>query len=285
MWTFPGKTVNGTVNALLAASGAKGKSVFSNCVIEADIENAIGCMNAGGANIEIMDVASGTIEVIPTGKFASEIDFKIIPDRNATATYAIVGALFCKELVLSNAYLDIGPLWDFLRKVGASVEIDKDARAVSIRRMTGKSFSGVLEGKIPPAFSTDWGPLVQVLLTQLPGTTEYYDSVFTNRFALVPELVTMGAKAMLHNATEDKWVSAETYDQMGAYDRVRFEGPRSLHGTNVKANDIRNGAALVIAGLIADGQTVVAEALHIERGYEDMVQKLAGLGAKIEWGS
>ncbi|MDP3957668.1 MAG: UDP-N-acetylglucosamine 1-carboxyvinyltransferase [bacterium] len=284
-WTFPGGTVNGTINAILAVTGAQGKSTLRGCVVESDIENAIEFMNRGGANIKVTSVEEGVIEVTPIETFVTEMEFQIVPDRNATATYALAGVLLCKELALTNANVtyDNDPLWEFLKKVGASVEVNHNTQIVVVKKSSPQPLSETVEGTIPPGFSTDWGPLVQVLLTQLPGKTEYYDTVFTNRFALVPEIAKMGVRATLHEVEKDTWVNPSEFNQASKYDRVRFEGSTILRGAEVRANDIRNGAALVLAGLLAEGQTTISDAIHIKRGYEDMIKVFKTLGADINW--
>ena len=234
-------------------------------------------------HIKIVDRERGVIQITPTETISEEIDFTIISDRNATATYAIGAALLGEELIIENAHLvDTKPLWSFLREVGARVEVDETAGRAVINRMRPRSLSRMITGEIPPKFSTDWGPMVQVLLTQLPGTTEYYDTVFSNRFAHVPELVKMGAHALLHNVEHGEWVDGSEFTQTGEYDKARFE-KSTLHGAEVTANDIRNGAALVLAGLLAEGETVIHQPVHIKRGYEDMVAVYKQLGADIDW--
>jgi len=282
-FVFPGKTVNGTVNAVLAATGADSTVKLSGCAIESDIENSFDFMNQLGARIEIIDRKRGIVRVTPA-EVKSKLDFNIIADRNATATYAIAAALVGRKITMENINTaDTSPLWLFLEEAGSSVEIKEQSKTAVISLGERKAVSKVVEGRIPPEFSTDWGPMVQVLLTQLPGGSEYHEMVYSNRFAHVPELVKMGADAQLHDIDENDWVDPSSFSQEKSYDRCKFEGPTKLHGTTVTANDIRNGAALVLAGLVADGETIVRKAIHVQRGYEDMVKTLQNLGANVSW--
>jgi UDP-N-acetylglucosamine 1-carboxyvinyltransferase len=282
-FTFPKRSVNGTVNAVLAASGASGTTTLRNCALESDIENCFAFLRAIGTRVDVVDSAKGVVHVTP-GKALDLLDFALIADRNATATYAIAGALIGEAVTLENVHtLDTQPLWTFLREIGVSVEVDSASARAVCSKGTYQAYKKTIQGRIPPEFSTDWGPLVQVLLTQLPGVTEYHDTVFTNRFALAPELAKMGAKITLHEVESDTWISANQFDQAHKYDRCRIEGPTPLRGVPVVGNDIRQCAALVLAALIAEGETTIAEAIHVQRGYEDIAAALGSLGAHIAW--
>ena len=283
-FTFPGKTVNGTINAILAATGADQEVILKNCALESDIDNAICFMVQLGASIEIVDRGTGTIRVQPSTP-KDNLAFDIIADRNATATYAVAAALAGDQMTLQNInVIDTDPLWEFLTQVGAQLHLDREKQEITISKGERIAYPTVVEGHIPPKFSTDWAPMVQVLLTQLPGSAEYHENVFSNRFAHVPELVNMGATAQLHNTEQDIWVDGSEFSQSEKYDRCRYRGGTKLIGTDVYANDIRNGAALVLAGMIAQGETTVHNALHLNRGYEDIVATLGSLGADISWG-
>lgn len=282
-FTMEGRTVNGTVNAVLAATGAEGESTIHNCVLESDIEDSFEFMRQLGIEVTIVDREKGSVRVIP-GPAKAELEYQLIADRNATATYAVIASLLGDPLTLENVNIvDTSPLWDFLREVGADVQVDTQTKTTIITNARLRPHPEVVEGYIPPQFSTDYMPMIQVLLTQVPGKTEYHENVFSNRFAHVPELAKMGAVTSLHDIDKDKWIDGSDYGASLNLDRCRYEGPVELHGAKVAANDIRNAAALVIAGLIAKGETVVHEAIHAKRGYEDIVQNLTKLGAEIYW--
>lgn len=283
-YKFAGRTVNGTVNAILAATAASGEVLLENCAVESDILDAINFMRQLGASIEITDNEAGIISVKPGTQTKPKLNYTLIADSNATATYAIAGALCGRSLVLENINsADTLPLWEFLEAVGTKVHMDQEARSVVISQGEFKPHPHTLTGYLPPKFSTDWAPMAQVLLTQLPGKSEYYETVFSNRFAHVPELCKMGARIWLHDKNLDQWVAGSEFSQDKSYDRSRYHGSTKLTGREVYANDIRNGAALVLAGLVADGLTTVRNAVHLQRGYEDIVNHMGSLGAEISW--
>ncbi len=117
-----------------------------------------------------------------------------------------------------------------------------------------------------PGFSTDWGPMIQVLTSQIPGTSLFLETIFSQRFAHIDELIKMGARIYYANPPLD--TDLYNFDLLpGAFHAVQIQGPSSLHGTPVQANDVRAGAALVLAGLVAQGMTEVTGIEQIERGY------------------
>lgn len=282
-FTFPGRTVNGTINAILAATGATGITTLRGCVIESDILDAIAFMNQLGARVTVTDPLAGVITVA-AGQPKAELEYSLVADRNVTATLAVAGALAGRELVIRNINTaDTRPLWALFDEIGQPYRLDEAAAELTLSRADLHAPGRVIEGHIPPLFSTDWAPMVQVLLTQIPGQTEYHEMVFSNRFAHVPHLVHMGAQAQLHDSLHDRWVAGESFREAGQYDRCRYTGPAQLHGASVAAHDIRQAAALVLAGLIAEGDTVIREAVHVRRGYGDLVALLRSVGADLAW--
>ncbi|RJQ52721.1 MAG: UDP-N-acetylglucosamine 1-carboxyvinyltransferase [Actinobacteria bacterium] len=254
---FP--SVGATENLVMAACLAEGHTRIENAAREPEIADLIDFLNKMGARIS----GGGTSEIDIEGvRELHGAEHSVISDRIEAGTYLVAGAISRGRVTVENCNPEhLGMVIAKLRECGAKVETAKSAIIVD-------ATSGVLRGidvsTLPyPGFPTDMQPQFMALLATAKGTSFMTENVFESRFMFVDELIRMGADIR----TEDH--------------QARIKGVTSLSGAPVKAPDLRAGAALVIAGLAADGVTEVGDVHHIDRGYENFEAKLAGVGASI----
>ena len=254
---FP--SVGATENLLLAAVLAKGTTVIDNAAREPEIADLAAFLNRMGATIEGAGTATLTIEGVEE---LTPADHEVIPDRIEAATYLAAVGVAGGEIVLAGARPDHMDM--LIHKLGAmGVRVADTSDGLWAARPPGRPLTAVDVATLPyPGVATDCKALLVTMLAIADGVGVVTENVFAaNRYAYVAELQRMGADITLasHHAV--------------------VRGVRRLSGAPVKAPDIRAGAALVVAGLVADGETVVSGAHHVDRGYEDMVGKLSTLGA------
>lgn len=257
---FP--SVGATQNIMMAASMAKGDFVIENAAKEPEIVDLANFLNKMGAKVK--GAGTSTIKIKGVEKLTG-CTHQIIPDRIEASTFLVASAMTGGDIVVENVILDhIRPVIAKLREVGCKIteyededrlriEGPKEAKATKIRTLPY------------PGFPTDVQAQFVALMSVCQGQSIVEETVFENRFMHVPELVKMGALIVTEGVNE-----------------ARVVGVPSLKGTTVKATDLRAGAALVIAGLVAEGETTVIDIYHIDRGYTDLVGKLKALGADIE---
>ncbi len=254
---FP--SVGATENALMAAVLAKGETVIENAAREPEIADLAAFLNRMGANVLGAGSPTLTVEGVDA---LSAVDHEVIPDRIEAATFLAALGMAGGELVLEGARPDhMDMLMQKLGDMGMRTSSHPDGVwAMAPARLTATDVS-----TLPyPGIGSDYKPLFVTMLAVADGVAIVAENIFTGRFRYVDELVRMGADIR----TEDH------------YAIVR--GVPRLSGAPVRAHDIRAGAALVVAGLAADGETVVSDAEHIDRGYERFVDKLSGIGADVE---
>lgn len=275
---FPGRSVNGTVNVLFAALATTETRVIANCVLDPDVQNVLEFLRSVGCTIEV--VSSDTLRVRRPEWPETTASVAVGPDRNDTATFAALAALSSHGVVLRQAANEgMAPLVDLLSEMGVSAYVAEDGSGgtdLHVRNPGGLlrgSFTVV--GESFPGFSTDWGPLIQVLLTQTVGRSEYREMVFKDRFQHVPDLVRMGSDMAMH--APDGSAAAGT--RGGS---LSIRGPARLRGCTVTATNIRAAAALVVAAVIAEGDSVIEDAEHLWRGYHDPVTRLNAIGVAAE---
>jgi len=254
---FP--SVGATVNILLAATLAKGTTIIENAAKEPEIENLIDLLNNMGAKIN----GGGTDYLIIEGvEHLHSATIATIPDRIEAGTYIMIGSLIGQNLVINNIIPEhLNSLVSYMSEMGIELEIGKNFITVS----ANKDFKSVdITTGVYPEFPTDLGQPMTALLTQASGISIFKETIYESRNGHYPELIKMGANIdILENTANIKGVS-------------------KLHGTEVAASDLRAGAALIIAGLVATGTTVISNIEHILRGYEDIVEKLKYVGANIQ---
>jgi len=257
---FPRITVTGTENLLMAAALARGRTVLHNCAREPEVADLAALLGAMGARIE--GVGSPTLEVTGVDDL-SGTRHRVIPDRIEAGTYVVAALLAGDGVTVTGCRPEhLGGLLDVLAAAGARIAIGADSIAVAGRPDAMRQVSVVTAEY--PGFATDLQAQYLALATQLPGTCTVSEEIFENRFQHVLELKRMGAHI----------------DVAGRVATV--SGPTLLEGTTVMASDLRASAALVLAGLVAQGETVVDRIYHLDRGYEAMELKLNALGARIE---
>jgi UDP-N-acetylglucosamine 1-carboxyvinyltransferase len=253
---FP--SVGATENILMAAVLAEGRSVIENAAREPEIQDLCAFLNKAGARIG--GVGTPTITVDGVDELHS-VEHSIIPDRIEAGTYAIAAVATGGDVTLLDcepSHLEL-PL---MKLEDAGAEVTRDEGRIRVR-MDRRPTTLDLVTLPFPGFPTDLQPPMMVLLSQARGSSILTENVFEARFLFVDELNRMGASIRVegHHAV--------------------IRGVEQLSGAPVRSPDIRAGAALVVGGLCADGQTRVYDAGHIERGYERFVDKLTGLGADV----
>ena len=252
-------SVGATINIMLAAVKAKGTTIIDNAAKEPEIVNVATFLNNMGA--KITGAGTSTIKIVGVDHLG-KCFHEVIPDRIEAGTYIIIGALCGKNLKVDNIIPEhIDALLSKLEEMGVELEVGSDYALVS-RPEKYKATS--IKTAVYPGFATDLQQPFTVLLTQSSGKSKVTETIFENRFMHVPYLSKLGADITVKNQT------------------ATIIGPNKLIGTDVVATDLRAGATMVAAALLAEGKTTITSAEHILRGYENIVEKLTDVGAKIE---
>lgn len=255
---FDKVSVGATINVMLAAVRARGVTVIENAAREPHIVDVANFLNLMGANIK----GAGTDVIKIEG--VSELhgcDYSIIPDQIEAGTYMVAAAATGGDVLIKNVIpKHLEPISAKLRESGAMVEENDD----SIRVYAHGRLHGCNIKTMPhPGFPTDMQPQFTVLLSLCEGISIVTDSVWDNRFRYVDQLTRMGAQIQIEGKA------------------AIVQGSAQLKGAPVKADDLRAGAAMIIAGLCAKSTTEIEDIIHIDRGYEDVVKKLTAVGADI----
>jgi UDP-N-acetylglucosamine 1-carboxyvinyltransferase len=252
-------TVGGTENLLMAAATARGTTRLENCAREPEIADLAALLNAMGARIHGAGEATVEIEGVDALGAAAH---PVIPDRIEAGTYLIGAALTGGDVrVVGARSADLAPLLEKLAACGTKVEADGAGVRVCAN---GELRPLVVETAPHPGFPTDLQAQAVALATRAHGVSRICETVFENRFQHVPELARMGARVRVDGNT------------------AVVHGPAPLAGARVMATDLRASACLVLAGVAAQGETVVDRIYHLDRGYERMESKLQLLGAHVE---
>ena len=251
-------SVGATINIMLAAVRAKGKTVIDNAAKEPEIVNVATFLNNMGAKITGAGTSTIKIEGV---EYLHKCFHEVIPDRIEAGTYIIIGALCGTPLKIDNVIPEhVDSLLSKLEEMGVDLEVGADYVIVS-KPQTYKATS--IKTAVYPGFATDLQQPFTVLQTQCNGKSKTTETIWENRFMHVQYLKELGADITVKNQT------------------ATIIGPSKLKGTDVVATDLRAGAAMVAAGLKAEGKTTITSVEHILRGYEQIVEKLKGVGAKI----
>ncbi len=254
-----GPSVGATVNVLLAATAAKGTTVIESAATEPEVEDLVGFLNAMGADIQ----GGGTSRlVIQGGKPLKGVTYSIIPDRVEAGTFMTAAAITGGDVTLTK--VSPSHLVDVTRKfkeIGIKVEEGPDWM-----RVIGSSSYHPADVRVAPypGFPTDMQAQMMALLTVVPGLSVITETIWENRFMHVFELNRMGADIKIEGSN------------------AVVKGVKRLTGAPVMASDLRASAALILAGLVADGETLVQRIYHLDRGYEQIEEKLSDLGADIQ---
>ncbi len=252
-------SVGATINIMLVAVKAEGKTTINNAACEPEIINVAELLNSMGAKIEGAGTSTITIYGV---EILNEGFIEVIPDRIEAGTYIILGSLLGNNLKISNVIFEhLKALTNKLIESGSNI-IEKEDYIMCNKVENLTSID--VETTYFPGFPTDLQQPFSVYLTQCNGTSHLTENIYENRFMHIPYLNDMGANIIIDNKTSI------------------IKGKTPLKGTKVKATDLRAGASLVIAGLLAKGETIITDAEHILRGYEGIVEKLSNVGADIK---
>lgn len=256
---FP--SVGATINIMLAAVKAKGKTIIDNAAQEPEIANIATFLNNMGAKIK--GAGTSTITIIGV-KHLHSCFHEVIPDRIEAGTYLVIGALLGQNLKIDNMIPNhLEALIAKLTEAGVDMEIGidniiinevKDYKAVDIKTL------------VYPGFATDLQQIMATFLTQCKGKSTVEETIYENRFQNLLELEKMGANFKISKDNR----------------KAIIKGKTNLIGTNVNATDLRGGASLLVAGLLAEGTTTIDNISYILRGYDKITEKLTEVGAKIE---
>ena len=257
---FPSVSVGATENLLMAATLADGESVLINAAREPEITDLAHCLVAMGAQIDGIGSDRLTVRGVASLHGARHT---VIPDRIETGTYMMAAAATGGEVQLLGGRLDhveaVGRILD-----AAGVDLSETADGIVVRRRNGR-LAGIDVMTDPyPGFPTDLQAQIMTLMATAEGASMITETIFENRFMHVPELARMGANITVHRAS------------------ALVRGVPRLMGAPVMATDLRASVSLVLAGLVASGETVVSRVYHLDRGYERIEEKLSACGARIE---
>jgi UDP-N-acetylglucosamine 1-carboxyvinyltransferase len=257
---FPIVSVGATENMMMAATLAEGETTLVNAAREPEIVDLASCLTSMGAAIE----GAGTDRIRIRGvKRLSGTRHKVIPDRIETGTYMMAAATTGGAVELVGA--DYGSVAAVARTLeGAGLEVNESGAGIRVRRRSGR-LTGVDVMTEPfPGFPTDLQAQMMAAMTTAEGAAMITETIFENRFMHVPELCRMGANINVHGAS------------------AMVRGVVKLTGAPVMATDLRASVSLVLAGLAAEGETVINRVYHLDRGYEQLEEKLSACGADVE---
>lgn len=257
--SLPIATVTGTENLMMAATLAEGKTVIKNAAKEPEIIDLANCLRLMGALIE----GDGTSDITIIGvKKLSGCNYDVLPDRIETATFLVAAAITRGNLTLTHTRPDtIKVIINKLRKAGAKILIKNDSINIEVKSQLNAV--NIITNPYPD-FPTDMQAQFIALNSISKGKSKVVESVFENRFMHVQELVRMGADIEINGNT------------------AIIKGVKGLTGAPVMATDLRASASLILAGLVAKGETIVDRIYHIDRGYECIEEKLTKIGASIK---
>jgi UDP-N-acetylglucosamine 1-carboxyvinyltransferase len=258
--SFPKVSVGATHSALMAASLASGESVIENAAREPEVSDVAECLQKMGAKID--GIGTSTLRV-QGAKRLKGAKHAVLPDRIETGTYAMAVAMAGGDVMLAHARPELlQDALDVLQKAGVTVAPTNEG--IRIAR-NGVSLAPVTVSTQPfPGFPTDLQAQLMALMSCAKGTSKITETIFENRFMHVSELARLGARIQLDG------------------DTASIEGVDKLKGAPVMATDLRASVSLVIAGLAAEGETMVHRVYHLDRGFERLEEKLARCGAAIE---
>lgn len=252
-------SVGATINIMLAAVKAEGTTIIDNAAREPEIVNIAMFLNSMGA--KITGAGTSTIRIKGVKNMHSSVH-EVIPDRIEAGTYIMIGACACKRLVVENIIPEhLEALTQKLLEMGVDLKIEDDSIYVSNKN---KLKAVKIKTQVYPGFPTDMQQIMSSLMTKAEGRSVIEETIYENRFQNLYEIKKMGANVEINS------------------NKGYIFGPTKLRGKTVNATDLRAGASLVLAALIAEGTTTINNADYILRGYEHITEKLTSLGAKIE---
>ena len=251
-------SVGATINIMLAAVLAKGTTVIENAAMEPHVVDTASFLNSMGADVK--GAGTNTIRIRGVRRLHGS-EYAIIPDQIETGTYMVAGALTCGDITIKNVIpRHMDSITAKLREIGVRIiEHDDEIRVIGSHKLRPTKIK-----TLPyPGFPTDMQPQMMVFLSTISGTSMINESIWDNRFRYVEQLKKLGAN-----------IDVEGHIAI-------VEGVEKLTGAEVMATDLRAGAAMVLAGLVAEGATTIVNVDYIDRGYEGMMEKLNAMGADI----
>ncbi len=252
-------SVGATINIMFAAVKAEGTTIIDNAAREPEIVNIAMFLNSMGA--KITGAGTSTIRIKGVKNMHSSVH-EVIPDRIEAGTYIMIGACACKSLVVENIIPEhLEALTQKLLEMGVDLKIEDESIYVSNKN---KLKAVKIKTQVYPGFPTDMQQIMSSLMTTAEGRSVIEETIYENRFQNLYEIKKMGANVEINS------------------NKGYIFGPTKLRGKTVNATDLRAGASLVLAALIAEGTTTINNADYILRGYEHITEKLTSLGAKIE---
>ena len=252
-------SVGATINIMFAAVKAEGTTIIDNAAREPEIVNIAMFLNSMGA--KITGAGTSTIRIKGVKNMHSSVH-EVIPDRIEAGTYIMIGACACKSLVIENIIPEhLEALTQKLLEMGVDLKIEDESIYVSNKN---KLKAVKIKTQVYPGFPTDMQQIMSSLMTTAEGRSVIEETIYENRFQNLYEIKKMGANVEINS------------------NKGYIFGPTKLRGKTVNATDLRAGASLVLAALIAEGTTTINNADYILRGYEHVTEKLTSLGAKIE---
>ena len=254
-------SVTGTENLMMAATLARGRTVINNAAREPEVKDLAELLNKMGARVR----GAGTPTIHIDGvESLGGAQHTIIPDRIETGTFIVAAAITKGELEIKDCNPEhCNRVIGKLRDVGVEIE-EINQSSLQVRRSSRGLHAAELSTEAYPQFPTDMQAQYMTLMTQANGRSVITETIFENRFMHASELQRMGARIQI------------------SHDRAVVEGPDKLIGARVQASDLRASASLVLAGLVAEGETIIDRVYHIDRGYEKIETKLNAVGADIE---
>ena len=261
---IPITTHGGTVNAIEAAVLADGETIIKYASLEPEVDDLINMLNLMGANISrIIENDINIIKIVGVDKL-SGCKYSVMPDRLEAGTYAIAAFMTKGVIEIQNADLSVMTcIVDKFKETGGKITPTETGFIADGSNSSLKAVDINVEQY--PGFPTDMQSQFMTMMTIASGVSSLKENLFENRLMYVPELLRMGANIEKINDTE-----------------VKFTGVSNLYGADVMASDLRSGAALTLAGLVANGETNLRRVYHIYRGYENFTENLKALGANIE---
>jgi len=267
-------SVGATENIIIASTLAKGRTIISNAAVEPEILDLIKFLQKMGAIIEINTDRKITIEGVDN---LTGAEHSVIPDRNQAASFACAGLASKGDIFIENAIQDdLITFLNTVRRVGGNYEVKENG----IRFFYDREFKSIaIETNVHPGFMTDWQQPFLILLSQAKGISIVHETVYEERFGYVSELQKMGAEIELYDTClgglECRFANTHYFHS------AVVKGPTPLHSAEINVPDLRAGFSYLVAGVIAKGESLVNGAIYIDRGYEDIDEKLRNLGADI----
>ncbi|MEM9739502.1 MAG: UDP-N-acetylglucosamine 1-carboxyvinyltransferase [Pseudomonadota bacterium] len=258
---FPFPSVGATEHAMLAATLAKGETILENAAREPEIADLADCLNKMGARIR--DAGSDTIRITGVERLGGA-DHDVMPDRIEAGTYAMAAAAAGGDVTLTHAPVEaLGAAVSALRKAGVTMETNAGAGTIRVKRDGNRLKAVDIDTQPHPGFPTDLQAQFMALISLAEGTSIIRENIFENRFMHAPELSRLGANITVRGR------------------EAVVKGVDHLEGAPVMATDLRASVSLVIAGLAAEGETVVNRIYHLDRGFDGLDRKLTACGADV----